>query len=516
MKQISAVSIALKPNVYSTFRNLNNTVSNTLGEYVDNAVQSYLNNRELLLSIDKEYKLKVSITVNWEQKAITIEDNAAGIDADNYERAFEPAHVPIDDTGLNEFGMGMKTASVWLANKWRVYTKALGEPVQRYTEFDLHKVTSEGKEELIVEETPMPKEAHFTRIELTELSSHAPTTNQMDKIRRHLSSIYRRFLRSGEVEIIVNGTTLEAPKFEILEAPYYKTPKGNNILWKKDIDFEAGEYKAHGFIAILDKIQNNANGLVLMRRGRVIVGGGDERYFPQVVFGSPGNFRYKRLFGELELEGFEVTFNKNGFRDEEDLYAFMEALRDELKNDGFNLLGQADNYRQRDREQYSEIAKTVTKALNKETKPKQLTRLVQETESKINDTEHIQQSEQLIQQAERLGGNSETFTVGKDTYTLNIELVSEHDSDSIYSVSLGEPDSSDMTQYDAMEVNLVTCKVNIAHPFFTRYDQFKKGNDYMPIISVFKALTLAELMAPNFGVQSASKLRLLFNQYLMQ
>ena len=45
MKQINAVSIALKPNVYSTFRNLNNTVSNTLGEYVDNAVQSYLNNR---------------------------------------------------------------------------------------------------------------------------------------------------------------------------------------------------------------------------------------------------------------------------------------------------------------------------------------------------------------------------------------------------------------------------------------------------------------------------------------
>ena len=45
MKQINKVSIALKPNVYSTFRNLNNTVSNTLGEYVDNAVQSFLNHK---------------------------------------------------------------------------------------------------------------------------------------------------------------------------------------------------------------------------------------------------------------------------------------------------------------------------------------------------------------------------------------------------------------------------------------------------------------------------------------
>lgn len=516
MKKINAVSIALKPNVYSTFRNLNNTVSNTLGEYVDNAVQSYLNNRELLLSIDPKYRLEVTITVDWEQKSIVIEDNAAGIDADNYERAFEPAHVPIDDTGLNEFGMGMKTASVWLANKWRVYTKALGEPVQRYTEFDLHKVTTEGREELIVTENPMSIERHFTRIELTELSNHAPTSNQMDKIRRHLSSIYRKFLRNGEVVIIVNGVKLEAPSFDILNAPYYKNPKGNSILWKKDINFEAGEYKARGFIAILDKIQNGANGLVLMRRGRVIVGGGDERYFPQVIFGSPGNFRYKRLFGELELEGFEVTFNKNGFRDEEDLYAFMEALRDELRNDGFNFLAQADNYRQRDREQYSDIAKNVTKALNKESKPKQLTRLVQETETKINNQEHIQQSEQLIQQAERLGGNSESFMLGKELYTLNIELVSENDSDSIYSVTMGDTGSKDKTLFDAIESKLVTCKINIAHPFFIHYDQFKKGNDYMPIISVFKALTLAELMAPNYGVQSASKFRLLFNQNLMK
>lgn len=368
----------------------------------------------------------------------------------------------------------MKTASVWLANKWRVYTKALGESMQRYTEFDLHKVTTEGREELLVTETPMPIEAHFTRIELTELSNHAPTSNQMDKVRRHLSSIYRKFLRSGEVEIKVNDVKLEAPCFDILNVPYYKTPKGNSILWKKDVNFEAGEYKARGFIAILDKIQNNANGLVLMRRGRVIVGGGDERYFPQVIFGSPGNFRYKRLFGELELEGFEVTFNKNGFRDEEDLYAFMEALRDELRNDGFNLLGQADNYRQRDREQHSDIAKNVTKALNKESKPKQLTRLVQETENKINDQQHIMQSEQLIQQAERLGGNSESFTLGKELYTLNIELVSENDSDSIYSVTMGDVDSNEKTLFDAMESKLVTCKINIAHPFLLDSINLKK------------------------------------------
>ena len=311
MKQINKVSIALKPNVYSTFRNLNNTVSNTLGEYVDNAVQSFLNHKTELFDLESNYKLRIEISVDWENRTILISDNAAGIDAVNYQRAFEPAHIPLDDTGLNEFGMGMKTASVWLANKWCVYTKALGEDVERFTEFDLQKVTTEEKEELVVIEKNAPANEHYTRIILSQLSTNAPKPGQMEKIRRHLSSIYRQFLRTGNVEIIVNGQSLEAPDYGILYAPFYKTPDGENILWRKEIDFEMGEYKAKGFIAILDKIQNGANGLVLMRRGRVIVGGGDERYFPTVIFGQSGSFRYRRLFGEIELEGFEVSFNEN-------------------------------------------------------------------------------------------------------------------------------------------------------------------------------------------------------------
>jgi len=57
MKQINKVSIALKPNVYSTFRNLNNTVSNTLGEYVDNAVQSFLNHKTELFDLESQHKV---------------------------------------------------------------------------------------------------------------------------------------------------------------------------------------------------------------------------------------------------------------------------------------------------------------------------------------------------------------------------------------------------------------------------------------------------------------------------
>ncbi|MCC8087737.1 MAG: ATP-binding protein [Rikenellaceae bacterium] len=345
MATIEKVSIALQPSVYSTFRALNNTVALTLSEYVDNAVQSYLDNKEQLQATSPDYKFYVKIHIDHQNDSITILDNAAGIDEKNYLRAFEPANIPLDATGLNEFGMGMKTASVWLADKWSVRTKALGESVERYTEFDLHKVIRENKEELVVEEIERAPQEHYTKITLNRLSKNAPSSNQMDKIKRHLSSIYRKFIRAGEIDIVINGELLNSPSYEVLTAPYHKTPDGEDIFWRKEINFELGKYKAQGFIAILKTIQNNANGLVLLRRGRVIVGGGEDRYFPQVIFGTSGNFRYKRLFGELELEGFDVTFNKNGFRDEDDLLAFMEAVRDELRDPSFNLFSQADNYR---------------------------------------------------------------------------------------------------------------------------------------------------------------------------
>lgn len=513
MKQINNVSIALKPNVYRTFRNLVNTVPNTLGEYVDNAVQSYLTNKQALLKTDPQFKLLVEITINWEKRCIVIKDNAAGINSDNYLRAFEPAHIPEDASGLNEFGMGMKTASVWLADKWTVKTKALGENVSRYTEFDLIKVTAEEKETLIVTEEAASVTDHYTIITLSDLSTNAPRPGQMDKIKKHLSSIYRYFLRTGEISIKVGDTTLEAPDYEILKAPFYKTPEGKEILWKKEIDFHIDGYSAKGFIAILDKIQNGTNGLVLMRRGRVIVGGGEERFFPSIIFTQPGNFRYKRLFGELELEGFEVTFNKNGFREEEELGALMEAIRDELRADkNLQILAQADNFRQRTKGQTAKISREIAKDHTKDvtSNPDQLTQQVTEVEDKINDTKGIKKEEDLIKNAEPLDSLHEEFRYGEIDYSLNLELVDEPEAQTLYSVQLADPSLPTHTNQKA-----IICKINLAHPFFTRFEQFKKANDYKPIIEIFKSFALAEIMAKNKGTIQGSMIRFLFNQHIL-
>ena len=511
MEKIDKVSIALQPSVYNTFRALNNTVALTLSEYVDNSVQSYLNNKEALQArYDGNYKLNVQISISYIENQIIIIDNAAGIDATNYLRAFEPANIPLDATGLNEFGMGMKTASVWLADKWSVTTKALGEDVERFTEFDLKKVIKENKEELIVVENPKDTSEHYTKIVLTGLSNNAPSSNQMDKIRRHISSIYRKFLRNHEIEIIINGDSLTSPSYDVLNAPYHKTPDGENVLWRKEIDFELGEYKAKGFVAILEKIQNNANGLVLMRRGRVIVGGSDERYFPPVIFGQAGNFRYRRLFGELELEGFDVTFNKNGFRDEDDLAAFIAALKDELKDPDFNLLSQADNYRQKSKEENENIAKKIVRSLQKDIKPKQLTRKIQEVESKIENTQYQEYNEELIAAAQTFDSLNDTFIIDDETYNFRVDLVSQTETDALYSVL------QDTLKGEMFDTKCLVCKVNLSHPFFSSFEQFKKADDYGAVVSIFKSLALAEFTAIKKHKSSPSEWRILFNQYIVQ
>ncbi len=185
----------------------------------------------------------------------------------------KPANIPIDNTGLHEFGMGMKTASIWLADLWSVRTTAIDENEERLVEFDLKKVLADKKELLEVENTRTEYSTHFTEITLNQLSKNAPSNYQVDKIKRHLLSIYRKFIRKGDMKLFINGEELIYEEPEILKAPFYNNPSGEIIEWKKEINFSTYKYKAVGFIGILNTMSTSTlNGISLFRRGRVIEG----------------------------------------------------------------------------------------------------------------------------------------------------------------------------------------------------------------------------------------------------
>lgn len=507
MQQIGEnVSIKIKSGVYGAFRNLVNKPWYALGEFVDNAVQSFENNKSYFRSIyGNNYSLEIKINIDKNEDIIKIKDNAGGIGLDNYYRAFEPAHIPIDNTGLHEHGMGMKTAAIWLSDIWTVNTKAINEDESRYVEFNLKKVMKEDKEVLKVVKSPEKKEIHYTEIILTKLSHNAPSNFQLDKIKRHLASIYRNFIRSGNLKLYINGELLTYYDSEILKAPYYKNLNGENILWKKNIDFSMGKYSAKGFIGILKTMSTNkVNGISLFRRGRVIVGSHDEKYRPKVLCGQIGSPRYKRIFGELELEGFGVSFNKGSFLEAEDLETLMESIKLEISNKIFDLYGQAEKYiKPKSKEHNVNVARKLVKALKKANT---------DGVKKIKPTLVVPTKEDIAKQTEKLknvetiGSYEDNETIRGIEYNLKQEFIDDSSISSLYTLGIIE---------ETVDKISVIYKINLANDFFNLFDEFKKESDYKPIVAIIKTLVLAELVAQKQGTTTnAGGIRLNFNNFL--
>jgi len=221
---MQTVSITIGSMMYGRFEDLPNTASHDLAEFIDNALQSYRDNKSLLETLEPDYKLKVCIDFEWDQidgraKKIIITDNAAGIGESKYESAFMPAQTPENNKGLNEFGMGLKTAACWLGETWAVKTKALNENVERSISFNLNEVIANDLKELPVEITEKEINEHYTIIIITDSTKNVPALKSIYKIKTELSSIYRKSLREKEMELIVCGDELTFEGVGIITDP---------------------------------------------------------------------------------------------------------------------------------------------------------------------------------------------------------------------------------------------------------------------------------------------------------
>lgn len=346
--------IEIRPEVtmLSVLRHLNYKPWFAIAEFIDNAVQSYVSNREALLALNgPDYKLKVSVRLDAaEPGLIVVTDNAAGISTADFPRAFRAAQVPTDRSGLSEFGMGMKSAACWFAQTWSVRTKALGENVERTISFDIRHIVDNRIESLDTtfreETSPVP----YTVVTLRGLH-HVPQGRTIGKIKEHLASIYRMFLRDGRLELSFNGDPLTYASPSVLTAVPYSSPgapaaDAPPMEWTKPISLDFGKgQRATGFAALREVGSTPYAGFALFRRDRLIEGSHDETYRPAFIFKQTNSYPYQRLFGELHLEGFEVSHTKDGFRWEEYEDIFLEFLKDALEEEPLNLITQAENYR---------------------------------------------------------------------------------------------------------------------------------------------------------------------------
>lgn len=352
-----AEPIEIRPEVtmLSVLRHLNYKAWFAIAEFIDNALQSYLTNKGTLEALHGEdFRLKVDVRIDTNGPGlIAITDNAAGISSADFPRAFRTAQVPTDRTGLSEFGMGMKSAACWFSEKWTVRSKAIGEVLERTINFDIRHIVDNKIESLDTESRDVgDTSAHYTVVTLRGLH-HVPQGRTLGKIKDHLASIYRVFLKDGRMTLRFNGEPLSYVAAEILKAPIYTAPgvptqsaDAASVEWRKDLELDFGKgQRVTGFAALREKGSTPFAGFALFRRDRLIEGSHDETYRPSFIFKQTNSFPYQRLFGELHLEGFEVSHTKDGFRWDEYEDIFLELLKEELEKAPLNLLAQADNYR---------------------------------------------------------------------------------------------------------------------------------------------------------------------------
>lgn len=344
-----AQSVNIRPGVgvLGLFPAMNYRAWYALAELVDNAIDSYLVHKSALRAVEGlDYRLRIVIRVEGDGDGlITVWDNAAGIATADYDRAFVTAVPPTESAGLSQFGIGLKSASCWFARQWRVTTTALGESVRRRIDFDVPRIIEENDDELQVWSEPADARAHGTEVRLWDLYK-PPQTQTIGKMRRHLASMYREFLRDGSVRIEFNGQAVKYDEPAVLVAPYFADPSGPDKVWRRDVDFSlhSGERVA-GFVAIRQKGSTSLAGLSLFRHGRLIVGSDDETYRPPQIFGGSNSYAYQRVFGELSLDGFDVSHTKDAFIWGEREDALLRALRHVIDAPPIPLLRQAEGYR---------------------------------------------------------------------------------------------------------------------------------------------------------------------------
>ena len=306
-----------------------------LAEFVDNAIQSYRQNKKVLKKLDPLYKLKIKIDISGSE--IHIKDNAAGIGHDRYAAAFETGRPPPDTAGLSEFGIGMKIAACWFADKWKVHTKAIGETAWRLVEFDIMKIREKNIKTLDVTLSAAKLNAHYTHVTLTKLN-HKPKMNTIKKIKDYLGAMYRHLVNTNEIDIIVDNKSLRYETPKIRTSGYYKDweegtiKKPKKYKWYKEFNFEFNGMPIRGFVAMRETGRVKQAGFALFRRGRLIMGTEENPFKPEQIFGQSNDRRHQVIFGEVHMDDMPVAFSKNGFRWDDGLKnKFILALKENIE-----------------------------------------------------------------------------------------------------------------------------------------------------------------------------------------
>jgi len=299
-----------------------------LAEFVDNSTHNYYANQEQLDSVYSENseKLNVRITVDrdGDEEVIQIFDNAMGMSPEDLADAFDFGRRK-KNPGRSAYGLGMKTAAIWMGDKFEIETSKLGNGKKYIVVFDVQKVAREGMRSLELTESDCDENLHFTKITVSKLTKRLRGST-VRKVKDHLASIYRVDLRTNLLNLEYNGVSLEWTLYD--DDSFMEARDGTK--YKQNYEYETStNKKVTGWFGLFapGKGGRVKAGFSTIQNDRVIAGY-PKAWRPEAVFGAEeaGTLLQQRMFGEFYFEGFPLSQTK-------DEILFTDTEYDEIQND---------------------------------------------------------------------------------------------------------------------------------------------------------------------------------------
>ena len=328
-------------DVISSYKRLAYTPWHAIAEFVDNSTQSYFNNKAQLDAVKQPDECPLTVTIAYDPSGdgfLRVEDNAMGMSYVELQRALIIGQPPTSHTGRSRYGLGLKTAACWIGNKWVIRTKKLGQTFEHQVTVDVEAIVHEGKEHLPYTKKSVPKDAHYTIIEVTRHNRQFKGRT-LTKIEQYLSSMYREDFRHDILTLIWRGNILEWIELDelLLRDPEGTPYKQNFEFFINGADGEAK--RVNGWVGVLQHGSRSKAGFSILHSDRVVKGWPDS-WRPSTLYGQDqgsNDLVNQRLVGEIHLDEFEVSHTKDDI-------LWLSDEQDQVED---RLLEECEDYRER-------------------------------------------------------------------------------------------------------------------------------------------------------------------------
>lgn len=316
---------------------ISGTIPSRLMELVDNSIDAKVDNKKLLVEIN--------VVKKGSKQYIEIIDNGTGMSELAARDFFRLGGSKKEGKGkIGKFGLGSKVAILGLGNTCKVETTPVDESYGVDIEFDINKFKDWKINYEIIQNT---KRSHGTKIKIENITIRIGNVKRFcQRLHENFGKAYKYHIENDEVEILVNGETVEAQKVELIDGLY------------KEFDFNLSSgRRVYGWAGAMKKAGTNWKfGFDLVKNNRVIK---SNDFLTRQAHQS-----LSRLTGEIHLDDFETDVHKTDFaRDTNDFQEMQVVL---VENELSELISRIAKLTNREVfTKYQDDMQDVSKVLNR-------------------------------------------------------------------------------------------------------------------------------------------------------